>query len=310
MAGLPFDPDELESRLVWIYGSPRSGSTWLLEQLCDPARLDEEAPAGFTVPSDAAGRPVDVLPVNEFLISTHLAPRGLPSGGLGPDYLLAPEYEEVWRPALRRLILVRLAAVEAAARRSGIELASAPLIAIKEVTGSHAADRVMSLLPRSRLLFLVRDGRDVLDSRLHALSRGGWMDRPRQRVQAESDEQRLSFARDALEEWAQGMDATRAAYERSAEPLRRILHYEDLIDDTRAAIGGTFEWLGLERSGPALEATVERHRFAALPAEAKGARRKRRAARPGLWRENLRPAEVAAAHELIGSRLRDFGYDA
>ena len=28
-AGLPFDDEELESKLVWIWGSPRTGSTWL-----------------------------------------------------------------------------------------------------------------------------------------------------------------------------------------------------------------------------------------------------------------------------------------
>ena len=28
-AGVPFDGAGLEARLAWIYGSPRTGSTWL-----------------------------------------------------------------------------------------------------------------------------------------------------------------------------------------------------------------------------------------------------------------------------------------
>ena len=46
---------------------------------------------------------------------------------------------------------------------------------IKEVNGSHGADLVMSLFPRSKMIFLVRDGRDVLDSLLDANKEGGWM---------------------------------------------------------------------------------------------------------------------------------------
>src|SRR6476659_10016380 len=154
-AGLPFDPDELESRLVWIFGSPRTGSTWLLEQLCDPLRPDDSQPMGFAAPDRRGAAPFDALPVNEFRVSSHIAPelgdpvevdgRLLPATlnnylGKKPAYVFARDYEQVWRPAVRRLVLVRLFAVQAMAARAGVPLVASPTMFIKEVNGSYAAD--------------------------------------------------------------------------------------------------------------------------------------------------------------------------
>jgi hypothetical protein len=61
---------------------------------------------------------------------------------------------------VRRFALVLLHAVaERAATR--FPLADDPAVLIKDVGTSHAADATMALLPRSRFLLLVRDGRDV-----------------------------------------------------------------------------------------------------------------------------------------------------
>ena len=54
-AGLRFDLDAFESRLVWIFGSTRSGSTWLLRLLCHPLTLERGEGLGFDLP-DAARR--------------------------------------------------------------------------------------------------------------------------------------------------------------------------------------------------------------------------------------------------------------
>jgi hypothetical protein len=34
-----FDDEALESKLVWIFGSPRTGSTWPLEMVCRPLKV-------------------------------------------------------------------------------------------------------------------------------------------------------------------------------------------------------------------------------------------------------------------------------
>ena len=41
-----------------------------------------------------------------------------------------------------------------------------PYLVVKEPNTSEAADTLVKLLPSSRVVFLVRDGRDVVDSML------------------------------------------------------------------------------------------------------------------------------------------------
>src|SRR5215218_8540584 len=126
--GLSFDDVAFESRLVWIFGSTRSGSTWLLRLLCHPLTLERRGGLGFSLPEAGEdGPPVDALPVNEFLLGHHLAPQTgdpikLDGGQYVPatinsfwsshsHYALSKDFEDVWRPELRRFALVRLHAV-------------------------------------------------------------------------------------------------------------------------------------------------------------------------------------------------------
>ena len=50
-----------------------------------------------------------------------------------------------------------------------------PEFVIKDPNASHAAHAMAQLLPRARLIYLVRDGRDVVDSHVHAYGEGGWV---------------------------------------------------------------------------------------------------------------------------------------
>jgi hypothetical protein len=194
------------------------------------------------------------------------------------------------------------------AARAGVPLVASPTMFIKEVNGSHAADLVMSLFPESRMVFLIRDGRDVVDSRMHAVREGGWLARQVD-AQFKSDEERLQWVRKAMLEWACAVDATTAAYQAHASRLRRMVRYEDLIADPTAGVGSLFKWLGLPREPERVARLVAAHSFNALPAERRGALSRQRAARPGLWRENLTQAEKAAAAEIMGSRLVELGYE-
>lgn len=321
--GLRFDDAELESRLVWILGSPRTGSTWLLEQLCHPARIDHSGSLGLSVPPGGAA-PIDALPINEFLVSRHIAPAlGEPverEGSLVPatlnnylghksSYLFARDYAEVWRPQLRRLVLVRLQGTLDRARQRGLPVGRAPLLIIKEVNGSHAADVVMSLFPRSRLLFLARDGRDVVDSMRDAVGGDAWLG---SQQHAESrfanPAERLAWVRRASLDWTCDVAATSRAYDAHTPSLRRIVRYEDLLADTAGALRGIFGWLGLPREDGQIAETVAAHDFAEIPADMRGPGRKWRAATPGLWRENLSPEEQLATAEIMGPRLAELGY--
>ena len=322
-AGLPFDDEELESQLVWIWGAPRTGSTWLLEMLCAPLKVDQSQPLGFSWPQswdDRAG----ALPVDELLISEHLVPwsgrthelSGTPRPDTIPDFLgdhpsyaFSDAFAEVWRPEARRLTLVRLHAVVERARSLGLELsADPPLLVLKEVNGSHGADRVMSLFPRSRMIFVLRDPRDVLDSLLDARQPGAWLAGSRPGATVASEEERLETVRELCRDWVAKFDVVTQAFE-AHDPARRVrLRYEDLLADTAPELGALFDWLGLSAERDHVRAIADAHSFARVPEQMKGPGRHHRYASPGRWREALSPAELEAAEGIIGDRLAQLGY--
>lgn len=320
-AGLPFDDSDLETRIVWIWGSPRSGSTWLLRQICHPASLNRREPLGFTLLPDLP-KPLRAVPYDEFLISSHVAPVAGPPGRLGDSYMpttlpgfagdnagyaFAERYVDVWSGELRRLILVRLAAVLDRARATGTDIADSPLLVIKEVNGSHAATSVMRMFPRSKLVFLVRDGRDVVDSLIHAYRPGGWMSN--HGPQIDVPEARLAWFREACTRWACNLDIVRSAFTAHPEDLRFELRYENLRAETTPTITRLFEWLGLPSGPEDVAEVVDANAFERLASDQRGVTRVNRAAQPGLWRENLSEEEQGVVSEIMGSRLAALGYE-
>lgn len=183
------DLESVERRLVWIMGSPRTGSTWLLRLLCYPWGVGR-TPTGID-PSRFRPRGGNVIPVNESYLPHHLGPLRDPlpppetaaeaslllndTRGTDPAYFFSEEYRDTWWEPLRRMALERFdAQAQRAAGEHGIV---DPLILIKEPNGSHASDLVAGLFGQSRLIFLLRDGRDVVDSMMDADSDGGWRTR-------------------------------------------------------------------------------------------------------------------------------------
>lgn len=315
----------LEARLVWIWGSPRSGSTWLLKLLSHPLDPDPEAALGFRVPSGHDGL-TDSIPVDETFISNHLAPaladprlvdgRWMPGtinnllASSKPTYAFSDEYAEVWRPAARDFTLARLqGALDRATKDGSITLDDGFRLVIKETNGSHGADVLMSVVPRSRMLLLIRDGRDVVDSLLAAYQPGAFMAN-NQKQAISTAEERAEGLRWAARLWACNTDITLKAMESQPDELCRIVRYEDLLDNTADELSALFQWLGIPRSRERVESIVASQSFAALPVDRKGPLTRNRSATPGLWKENLTPAEQAVVNDICGPLLSRFGYEA
>ena len=211
-----------------------------------------------------------------------------------PDYFFSREFEAVWRPALRRLLLERL----------GAQVDRARLAVLKEPHGSEGADVVMACLPRSRLIFLLRDGRDVIDSELDAATAGSWaMDI----VPGFDAGDRMTYIRRRAHLWLWRAEVVQRAFDAHPPALRRLVRYEDLRTDPRATLESLADWLNLD-DAPILRA-AERTAFEHLPPGKRGRGQFIRAAQPGLWRENLSPDEQLAVMEIIGAKLEDMGYE-
>ena len=294
-----------ESRIVWIFGSPRSGSTWLLELL---------------------GEHEAVVPVNEPLIGWFLGPIVSDLPGVDPEGLrtgdftlrrlqrekrsqfFSDEFRDAWLPGLGRLIRERLYAE--AARYPPRAPLSRSLVAVKEPNGSQSADVLMEALPRSRMVFLLRDGRDVVDSELAASRAGSWVvGEGSGAFRGVPDSGRLDYVVGSAHKWLWRTEVTQAAFEVHDGP-KHLVRYEDLRREPQAHMRALLDWLGLPMSDDELSALVERHAFERLPAEDTGPLKFRRAARPGLWRENLTAEEQTAVERIIGPKLRELGYGA
>jgi hypothetical protein len=334
-AGLPFDDEALESKLVWIFGAPRSGSTWLLRMLCHPFRMDSQRfrkgshhELGFNW-KPAWDGPARALPVNEFQIGAHLAPAiyGDRADTIGDDdgqvlpltlnrvidyssaYAFSGAYADVWGPEFRRMTLVRLHAVIERARDAGLNVPpDDPLLVIKEVNGSHAADALLPLFPRSRMIFLVRDGRDVLDSVIDANRPGGWLTKAKWRnAEFESADERHEFVLRKALTWRARMTACIHAYEAHDPELGFKLRYEDLLADTEGHLAELTRWLGLPYGPKRMAIIAKAHAFENAPAGGPG--KPWRAAAPGGWHEGLTPREQETASEIMDPLLTQLGYE-
>jgi hypothetical protein len=326
--GLTFDLSGFESRVTWILGSPRSGSTWLLRLLVHPWRLDTGRKLGRGDVGFHSGGPLgrrsarSVVPIDESFFPRHLTPFLPPTGAEANDrdpgdyvfntghakhvsYAFSSAYEDVWRPELRRLILVRLhAQVAQAGERFGLDR---PRVVVKEPNGSYGAEFLMGLLPGARMIFLMRDGRDVLDSQLALRTKFGAMRRGMTAIR--SDSERQSFVRTHAKLWVNNMTAVDRAYAAHDPELRVRLSYEDLRADTFDTLTPVAKWLGDERSDDELRGAVEDNLFESTPRLKRGKGRMRRAATPGLWRENLTGEEQRIANEIMGETLVRLGYE-
>jgi hypothetical protein len=285
-----------EDRLVWIFGSSRSGSTWLLRML-----------------SDFAG----VVPIDDPHLGHHLGVwRPIPLAWAAsaedppelttllelkreePGYFFAERHRESWWQPLRALIQARFEAQAPEAPAS-----YPPTYVVKE-PGSHVAPLLTELFPRSKLIFLLRDGRDVVDSWLAAYQQGSWaIGGGAFEVSAAGREPLIRWLASV---WAYRTDAVLEAFQRHPEKDRVMVRYEQLRERSEDSLEAICATIGLDSSLAAEVAA--RHSFEQLPSDCRGPLRQARAATPGGWRENLSSSEQAAMHEELGTALARVGY--
>jgi hypothetical protein len=287
---------DISDRLIWMLGSPRTGSTWLMQ-------LFAEIPEIAVI--DESYLPLHLVPIDHTVPDGEYFEHGQRADD--PHYFFAKRYLPELRPELRELMMRGLL------RQLG-ELGQTmdpKWIVIKEPNGSHASDSVMSLFPESRLLFLVRDGRDVIDSLIDAmLARDSWWQQSQVSDEPRIVSERMAFINHHANLWLQRTNSTQRAFAATPEHLRLQVGYEALLADTATGFGEMLEWLGMQVEPEAVRAAVEKCAFSSIPADKKGPGKRARSANPGQWRERLRPGEIELVEKVMGAKLRELGYDA
>jgi hypothetical protein len=166
----------------------------------------------------------------------------------------------------------------------------------------------MAALPRSRLLFLLRDGRDVVDSELAANLEGSWVGTLFPEVRGVTAAERLSFVTQSAHKWLWRTSVVQEAYAAHTGP-KLLIRYEDLRRGPLSGLRQILDWIGLTMPEPALHELVDEMSFERIPEESRGPKQFSRAATPGHWRESLSEDEQSAVLDVIAPKLRELGYD-
>jgi hypothetical protein len=287
-----------ENRLLWIFGSSRSGSTWLLRMLSD---FDGVVPVDDPHLGHHLGvwRPIPLA----WSISEEPAPELttlLELKAEEPGYFFSERHRDSWWEPLRSLICARF---EAQAGEALEDPSTARAYIVKE-PGSHVAPFLCELFPRSKLVFLLRDGRDVVDSWLDAYRDGSWAIRGG--AFPVTPEGRVTLIRWLSSVWAYRTKAVLRAFESRRPEDRLLVRYEEMRERPGQTLREIGALLGLDtaRSGE----IADGHAFERLPETSRGPLKETRLASPGSWQEHLSDEEQQAMHEVLGGVLAEVGY--
>ena len=266
--------------IIWIFGTGRSGSTWLASMM--------EGLGGHTMWNEPL---VGNLFGNFYYFRV---------GGrkLGKHSILGESYKDTWLRPMRDLVLGG-----AAARFP--EVIGGGYLVIKEPNGSIGAPLLMEALPESRMIFLIRDSRDVVASSMDARSEGSWLQERRDDQRRKAEKNPNAYVRMRANSYVQQIEKTRQAYD--AHRGRKVMvRYEDLRAGTLPTMKRIYSTLEIPVDENELAQTVEKHAWENIPEEQKGEGKKRRKAKPGGWQEDLTPRQAEIVEEITGPLLKEF----
>lgn len=291
---------QIENNIIWVFGSPRSGSSWLVTQLLNHK---------------------EIIQWNEPLIGAHLSvletdvwhmlnppdkrniiniKRTIDVHADEPDYFFSRSYQSVWAYYLRKMILHRI--------YSQVQASLNKKIVIKEPNGSLAADVISRAMPNSKILFLLRDGRDIVDSKLDLYRKDSWVKKWIDPPPLTEQRRRWVIISES-NIWRKLTEVVYDAFKRHSPDKRFFIKYEDLRINTSLELRRIYEFLGIQVSHEYIEDLAIRYSFENIPEDEKGQGKIVRKAKPGGWRETFSDEEREIMHSIMGNLLKEFGYD-
>jgi O-antigen biosynthesis protein len=267
-------------QLIWMFGHSRTGSTWLSWMMAELKNQERwhEPYVGLLFGSFVYERLKD----NQKLLDN-------------PSFIMGEPYREAWLRSIKNFVL------EGAAARYP-ELGKDQYLVVKEPNGSIGAPLLLEATPDSRLIFLIRDSRDVIASRLDAFREGSWTGQDRDYSTTEKlNAQTKSLAEDYL----RVVSKVQEAYE-AHRGKKVLVRYEDLRYDTINTLKAMYNALEIEADETQIEATVVKHSWARVSEEEKGKDKFFRKAQPGSWREDLSSEQVKLIEDITGPLLSKY----
>jgi hypothetical protein len=263
--------------LIWIFGTARSGSTWLSAMI---GTLDNnvewrEPYVGALFGSFYYEGPFSRLRVRE-------------------QTIMNDHHRDTWLTSIRTFVL------DGAAARFP-RFAERGYLVVKEPNGSVGAPLLMEALPESRMILLVRDPRDVVASVLDAATTpGSWGGGGRAYNGIPND-----LVRQRSNLYLRAVGNSKQAYELHKGP-KAFVKYENLRADTVSVLEQICSALEVQVSSKDIARAVKRHSWDNIPEEKKGQGKFYRKGIPGSWREDLSPEQIDIVEEITAPLLEEF----
>ena len=271
--------------VVWIFGSGRSGSTWLRSML------------GELVDGEVWEEPKVGRLFGEFYSRAKQTQLGR------VNYVLGDPTREAWTGALRDFVL-------RTAWASHPSVTPERYLVVKEPGGAVGAPLLMDALPESLMVLLVRYPRDFAASALDATRRDGWiqegMDEWAKR-DLDSERAVLRYLKALSRQYMRQMGNGKKAFD-AHEGCKILLKYDDLRADTLGEMRRLCAELAIPVDEQTLARVVSKHSWENVPESEKGAGKFYRKATSGGWREDLNPEQAKVVEEVTAPLIEEFSF--
>jgi LPS sulfotransferase NodH len=271
------------AKLVWIFGTGRSGSTWLMRMMAD-------MPGAAPWDEPKVGR-----------LFGEFYEKANPGELSSRNFIMGDPAREGWILLIRQFVLGSIGYLRP---KFGPE----NYLIIKEPNASVGASLLMEALPESRMIMLIRDPRDAAASTIDAMQDGGWLHQRRSREGRKTKFSGLSpeeAAKRRANTYVRDINNARKAFD-AHNGYKVLVRYEELRADTLNTMKRIYSELGIEVDERKLARVVEKHAFENVPEDQKGPGKFIRKATPGGWKEDLAPEQVEVIEKITAPLIKEY----
>lgn len=304
---------EFEKSAIWLFSTARSGSTWLaVDVICKRIRarpVDESGVGRMFAPLqwdaerfyDPGSRAFHIESGLDF--ETGERRRGNPSLPVferlftqlaRENQILSRHNFDFYHRALRDIALGH------ALNEWG--MLGFSRFVFKMPNDSHGADFIMRAFPDSYMIFLVRDGRDVMRSRFSHFAS------PVLASTGNPELRRYAIAYYS-HLWNFQVDIIRSAFDAHRGDRRICMRYEDMRQDPVANITVLYSFLGVQIARQEVIELAHQSRLENMPESERGPDKPRQQGLVGGYKGTFTAEEVGLMNAIMGPNLTRFGYE-